>query len=62
MGKKKRKPRTKSEGLDFDGAHQFGQPLPWPETPAVKKLRKRLKEGLCLGCGKVECECKSEFQ
>jgi hypothetical protein len=58
MKRFKRKPRTKSEYLGFDGAHQFGKPLPWSETPATKKLAKRLKNKECLGCGKTECKCK----
>ena len=56
---KTRKPRMTSEPLDFDGAHQFGKPIGMVETPAVKKLSKRLKDGLCLGCGQLKCKCKS---
>jgi len=59
---KKRKPRTKSVELNFDGAHQFGsKPIINGETPAIKKLDKRLRDGLCLGCGKKPCECKSKL-
>ena len=58
---KKRKPRTTSVELDFDGAHQFGKPIINGETPAIKKLDKRLRAGLCLGCGKKPCECKSKL-
>lgn len=60
MKMKTRKLRIKSVPLGFDGAHQFGKPLPFPETPATKKLYKRLKSGLCLGCGKDKCQCKSK--
>jgi hypothetical protein len=57
---KQRKPRTKSVELDFDGAHQFGKPIRG-ESPAIKKLDKRLRAGLCLGCGKKPCRCKSKL-
>ena len=58
---KKRKPRTKSIPLDFDGAHQFGQPIHMNyNSPAVNKLSERLNQNLCLGCGKKKCECKSK--
>lgn len=55
----RRKPRTTGKDLDFDGAHQFGQPI-YSDSPAVKKLSKRLKEKLCLGCGKKPCKCKNK--
>lgn len=53
-----RKPRTTGADLDFDGAHQFGQEI-WQETPAVKKLDRRRRAGLCPGCGFSPCKCKS---
>lgn len=58
---KKRKERTKSEDLGYDGGHMFGEPLIWDSTPATRKLWKRLQANLCLGCGrkKTECLCKS---
>jgi hypothetical protein len=61
---KKRKPRTKSVELNFDGAHMFGKPIwgDWDDTPAVKKLSKRLKDGVCLGCGNKSCKCKSKCE
>jgi hypothetical protein len=37
----------------------------WPynhDSPAARKLNKRLDAGLCLGCGEKECRCKSEFR
>ena len=58
---KPRKPRTTSVELNFDGAHQFGNPIGCIETPAVKKLYKRLKDGMCLGCGNLKCKCKSKL-
>lgn len=59
--KKKRKPRTNlRNNLNFDGSHMFGQPYNG-NTPAAKKLYKRLKEGLCLGCGEQLCRCKSKW-
>jgi hypothetical protein len=56
---KVRKPRTTGSHLDFDGAHQFGQPC-MSNSPAVNKLYKRMKSNLCLGCGKNPCVCKSK--
>jgi hypothetical protein len=53
----KRKPRTTSKPLNFDGAHQFGREI-MVETPATEKLYRRLKNGQCLGCGKEKCKCK----
>jgi hypothetical protein len=52
-----RKPRTTSKSICCDnlGCDPF-----WPETPAKKKLSKRIKLGLCRGCGNkpAECRCK----
>lgn len=57
--KRERKPRTKSKDLNFDGAHQYGREIPhvMTHTYAVDKLTFRLKNKLCLGCGKKECKC-----
>jgi hypothetical protein len=60
MFMKKRKPRITSKELDYDGAHAFGHPI-WGDTPAIKKFDKRLKLGLCLGCGEKKCRCKSKL-
>lgn len=57
---KARKPRTTGVNLNFDGSHMFGQP--WIKyTPAVNKLLDRNQAGLCLGCGKAPCKCKSKM-
>ena len=56
---RKRKPRTTGADLGFDGSHMFGQAYN-ADTPAAKKLWKRFKAGLCLGCGEKSCRCKSK--
>lgn len=56
---KKRKPRTKSYDLGFDGAHINGNPITH-DSPAIEKLDFRFKNKLCIGCGKKECQCKSK--
>ena len=57
---KHRKQRKKSKDLNFDGAHQYDREIPhiMTHTYAVDKLDFRLKNKLCLGCGKKECACK----
>ncbi len=58
---KKRKPRTTGDSLRFDGAHQFGkETIFMSDSPAWNKLFRRMRAGLCLGCGKKPCECKSK--
>jgi hypothetical protein len=54
--KRKRKRRTKSRDLCSCG-HFNCDPIS-PDTIANRKIQKRLKEGLCMGCGKKECTCK----
>ena len=56
---KKRKPRTTGSNLNFDGPHMFGKPY-IRDTPASNKLWKRLRLGVCLGCGQIDCTCKSK--
>lgn len=60
MKRLKRKPRTKSKDLNFDGAHMYGQPIAHLPTHnyAIEKLLQRFKNNLCLGCGKSNCCCK----
>ncbi len=60
-GRTQRKSRTtgnKMYGTSIyqDNASYWGA----PDSPAKKKLEKRFKAGLCLGCGNkpVECRCK----
>lgn len=57
---KPRKPRTTGSSLRFELGHQFGREDIGIFTPANDKLTKRLLEGLCLGCGKKICKCKSK--
>lgn len=59
---KTRKPRTTGSSLRFEQSHQFGMEYGFhgENDIAYPKLLKRLKEGLCLGCGKKECQCKSK--
>lgn len=57
---KNRKPRTTGSSLQFELSHQFGREDIGIDTPANTKLTKRLLEGLCLGCGKKVCKCKSK--
>ena len=54
--RKDRKDRTKSQWLCSCG-HFNCDPI-YSNSPAHKKIQKRLRLGLCMGCGKKECECK----
>lgn len=56
--KRKRKIRVKS--IDLCSCGHFGcDPFSY-DSPAHRKIQKRLKDGLCMGCGKKpeECSCK----
>lgn len=59
---KKRKQRTTGSSLRFELGHQFGREYGFhgENDIAYPKLLKRLEEGLCLGCGKKICKCKSK--
>jgi hypothetical protein len=59
--RKKRKFRTIGSDLDFDVSHIFGWPPKNFNTPAYKKLCKRISLGLCIGCGNEKCVCKSGY-
>lgn len=59
--KRKRKRRIKS--IDLCSCGHFGcDHMMSPNSPAHRKIQKRLREGLCMGCGKKEvdgkCGCK----
>ena len=55
--KRNRKRRVKS--IDYCSCGHFNcDPMMSSNSPAQRKIRKRLKEGLCMGCGKKECQCK----
>lgn len=57
---KPRKPRTSGQYMDLDGtSHINGRPYRF-DTIAECKIHKRLRDGLCPGCGKKPCECKSK--
>lgn len=57
--KRKRKRRVTSMDMCSCG-DLFCDPMMGPDTPAKRKIKKRLKLGLCMGCGKKkeECSCK----
>jgi len=57
--KKKRKPRTTSKDMNFDGSHMFGQSI--PNTIAANKiLHRHYRLKVCIGCGEKKCRCKSK--
>lgn len=60
LGRTERKPRTKSE--DMYGSSIFSDNASFwaPDSPAKKKLDKRIAQGLCRGCGNEysKCRCK----
>lgn len=57
--KRKRKRRVKSRDYCTCG-HFNCDPMMSPDSPAQRKIHKRLREGKCMGCGKIknECSCK----
>lgn len=63
----KNKPRTKKKLNGFDRAwicKYCGAPYCDPmflrsDTPAGKKIRYRLRNKLCIGCGHNPCTCKN---
>lgn len=57
--KRNRKRRTKSIDLCSCG-HFNCDHMASPDSPANRKIQKRLSEGLCMGCGKKpeDCSCK----
>jgi hypothetical protein len=59
--RRKRKRRVKSKDLCSCG-HFNCDPMMASGSPAHQKIQKRLREGLCMGCGKKEiegqCGCK----
>jgi len=59
MLKKKRKPRTTGQDLCTCLAVGCDPMSINYKGFAHRKLEKRLKQGLCLGCGKSICTCKS---
>ena len=54
--RKKRKDRYKSISLCSCG--HFNCDTYHSDSPAHLKIQKRLRDGLCMGCGKKECKCK----
>lgn len=55
--RKRRKRRIKS--IDLCSCGHFGcDHMMSQNSPAHRKIQKRLSEGLCMGCGKKECQCK----
>ena len=58
--KKKRKHRTKGYDLCEFCGYPNCDPVKW-KTRSGMKIQKRLREGKCMGCGKIknECTCKS---
>jgi len=59
--KKQRKHRTTGYDLCSCG-YQNCDPFNW-KTISGLKIHKRLREGKCMGCGKIkdECSCKSSL-
>ncbi len=55
--RKRRKRRIKSIDLCTCG-HFNCDHMASPDSPANRKIQKRLSMGLCMGCGKKECQCK----
>lgn len=57
--KRKRKRRVTSRNLCSCG-HFNCDPMMSLDTPAHRKIQKRLQNGECMGCGKKidECSCK----
>ena len=53
-----RKPRLKSHDMCVYCGNTECDPI-WPDTPAKRKIQKRVQNGLCPGCGHVSCTCKS---
>lgn len=59
--KKLRKPRTSPKHVwvcKHCGAAAC-DPMNLMDTPAGRKIMKRLELGLCIGCGHKPCTCKS---
>lgn len=53
-------PYSKINWKDLYKDCQKFNPEDFENDIAYPKLLKRLNEGLCLGCGKKECTCKSK--
>lgn len=58
---KKRKERTTGKYLNIEGTTHIKDGGPYYlDTPAEIKIYNRIKNGLCPGCGKNPCKCKSK--
>lgn len=63
MSNLKRKRIRRVKSIDLCSCGHFGcDHMASPDSPAHRKIQKRLSEGLCMGCGKKEvkgkCGCK----
>lgn len=60
LGRTKRKPRTTSRDMYGSSIFSDSDSFFLEDSPAKKKIRKRIAESLCRGCGNKpnECRCK----
>jgi len=57
-----RKMRTAGEDMCSCGLLHCDSMHEAINSPYIRKLRKRQKEKVCIGCGKKECQCKRKLE